>query len=355
MVSFIEIIQKCIDQNLIDGKIANTGYNTLILEFRDPRDAIVLATRFNSNYFPSDKGYFKLRYEPSLAFGFSQIQDKKEELKDRKYMVISDISHCHETWRELPSTTIYWFDDCIRSGIETALNYLRDAGIDEREAIICITSLGEDFYDAIGSYILRSLGFIVIPQEVYSLFEYIWGVPDLIAVKLGRFQEDLIKAGVIEYGALLMEFELYGLFGKRKYKAEPRKIDQEISVVVEVKGESRVGSRGHKQLNKYLNSGLFNYGVLICPGRIDDQRYYPDHGVITWDYDGNVITYFPDVNMADLNKVEFLLKSVKRFILRTLMNYIKLNELIKFKDKCLADLIESIVNEELSCLELLNP
>ncbi|GEM_PF-4407306 len=43
--------------------------------------------------------------------------------------------------------------------------------------------------------------------------------------------------------------------------------------------------------------------MLVCPGRIDDEKYYSEHGHITWDDEGKEYVYFPREDRSQRNKL----------------------------------------------------
>lgn len=155
-------------------------------------------------------------------------------------------------------------------------------GINPEELVICYTSGwgGEDLYGALGGFSLRERGYIVFSEDTLGYpFVDLEGVPDLIAVKLGAFQDKLIEEGIIEHGAWLPELELQKIFGKYTRKG---KIGEEETLVIEVEPSKPRASGGRKQLAAYVKTRHFNQGILVCPDRVDDKRYSQEFGYITW-------------------------------------------------------------------------
>jgi len=313
---------------------ANFPYSALaLLEFSEPVDAVTFAMHFQLNRFLSESmdEEFKLVYNPGLAYSYSKCMDLRDKLINRRYVVIARVPF---------SGVRPWL---ITRHRLTAIEILHDNGISLDEAIIVWTSIGESFYAVIGAYALRNMGFIVFPQESYTTIEFMTGVPDLIAVKLGKLQNDLRDVGVMEFGAISIEFELCGMFKPRKnVKHEP--IDEELAAVVEVKGASHLGGRGHSQLDSYLSSMLFDYGILICPGRIDDPEYYPRHGVVTWRDSECLVSLPKNISEADPARKTLLINSTKRYILTKILSWVKMSKLANIGELSLAEIIEEIIH-----------
>ena len=323
--------------HILNVKVDFPYTNAALLEFDEAIDAVAFAMRFQSNKFLSEnKGEeFSLTYEPSLFYSYSKCMDLKNRLVNRKYVFIIMIPSL-----DRGPNSERWF--ATRAEI-TAIRSLYEYGVDLNKAIIVLTSVGEPLFDVVGGYALRNAGFIVLPQEEYSILEFIPGVPDLIALKLGRLQNSLRNAKIIEFGAISIEFDLYGIFGHRR-NIKRKVIDKELAAVVEVKGASHSGGRGHSQLESYLSSKLFDYGILICPGRLEDQKWYPEHGIVTWKDNKCLISLPKKPEKTDPARKKTLINSAKRYLVTKLLRWTNASKLAAFDRLSLAEIMEEIVN-----------
>lgn len=184
-----------------------------------------------------------------------------------------------------------------------AITAARADGKELSELIICCTG-GEELYGILAGFTLRERGYIIFPEYDFGMIDAclgigrMGGVPDMVAAKLGEFQDRLIDQGAIEYGAWFHELELRQLLlarenggngsggekGNRAASAEAKKsrvtttaVPEEISMVIEVEDTSREASGGYRQLLGYTTTSMyaegrafFDGGMLVCPKRQSD-------------------------------------------------------------------------------------
>jgi hypothetical protein len=91
-------------------------------------------------------------------------------------------------------------------------------------------------------------------------------------------------------------------------------------MVLEGESNSNSASKGYRQLESYLESGYFNFGMLVCPGRINDEKYYSKHGYITWDNEGKEYKYFPKENYSQKDKLAEIISITLKLINRLFFN-----------------------------------
>jgi len=199
----------------------------------------------------------------------------------------------------------------------------------------------------VGSFILRNLGYIIFPEGLVDPF-ICNGVPDLVIAKLGKLQEVLIERGIIENGGFLAELELWPIFGKSS-NSIPEKIVEEI-LAVEVEPDARRASGGRKQIEAYLASRSFNNGILICPGREGDEKYYND-SFITWSKEGNPIVWITPPVYSKPENFERAIEVTKRILIVTLLKTLTLSKFPE-RDISFAEFIEEMIQhpEELKDL-----
>jgi len=127
------------------------------------------------------------------------------------------------------------------------------------------------------------------------------GIPDGIAVK--------VQGEGFTFKELLT-------FGKNVWKKAGEKLFSE-SLAIEVKPEPREGSKGYRQLAEYTSTGYFTKGLLACPGRVGDEKHYPEYSCLTWDYDGNEHFYETKVVKSDEANLTDLIT-----VSKTLINHV---------------------------------
>ncbi|MEM5831436.1 MAG: hypothetical protein QXO40_04490 [Candidatus Aenigmatarchaeota archaeon] len=115
----------------------------------------------------------------------------------------------------------------------------------------------------------------------------------------------------IENGAWFAEFELIKPID---IKYELKDINNYQTIVLEGESESSSGSKGYRQLESYLESGYFNFGMLVCPGRIGDEKYYSNYGYITWDNEGEEYRYFPNEDYSKKDKLNEMISITLKLI-----------------------------------------
>jgi len=253
-----------------------------ILEFEDPKTAILFALNFE-NYFPVNDKLIRITYDLSYVCGVRSLVEHADHLKNRRIVYLVDVDGVPSLRAPLG---VPWGLEQRRMAIENHVKEIAasavEKGINPKELIVCYTSGwgGEDLYGALGGFSLRDQGYIVFPEGILGYpFVDLAGVPDLIAVKFGTFQDKLIEEGIIEHGAWLSELELQKIFGKCTRKD---KIGEEEALAIEVEPSKPRASGGRKQLAAYVSTRHFNQGILVCPDIVDDKKYSQEFGYITW-------------------------------------------------------------------------
>ncbi|WP_456451950.1 hypothetical protein [Thermococcus sp.] len=304
--------------NILIKQLKVKEVSSNILEFRDPKEAVLFSIHQGIAYFPTTQGRIGLFYDSSFWQEFNYLPRYKDVLGGRKYIYIDDYFYIMQKY---PSS--YTPPHILNLEFESAYKTLeRHFGIDPIESIITFTG-GEAFYTVAGSFILRELGYILFPEGLIDPYICV-GVPDLIAAKLGKLQEILVRYGVIKNGAFLAEVELWPIFG-RNPKPVIKKISEEV-LAIETEPEARRASGGRKQIETYLNSRSFNNGILICPGREGDEKYYGD-SFITWSREGDPIVRITQPVYPKPENIERALKIMKKFVTITLLKISDLSKL----------------------------
>jgi len=303
--------------NILTKQLRVKEVSSNLLEFRDPKEAVLFGIHSGIAYFPTTQGKLRLSYDSSFWQEFEYLPRYEDILRGRKYVYIDDYSYITQKY---PSS--YFLSHILNLEFDSACGTLdRHFGIDPVESIIVFTG-GESFYTVAGSFVLRELGYILFPEGLIDPY-LCAGVPDLIAAKLGRLQEILVKYGVIKNGAFLAELELWPIFG-RNPKSAVKKVSEEV-LAIETEPEARRASGGRKQIKTYLNSGSFNNGILICPGREDDKKYYND-SFITWSREGDPIVRITPPVYPKPRNIERILKILKKFVIITLLKVFDLSK-----------------------------
>ena len=258
-----------------------------LLEFKNPRDAVLFAIHLDHSYFPlNEKDILRIRYGDYVQ-GFNSLALISDILKNRRYISIQDFSAC---WNGLSDAEKYLGVGLNRAAKKITQD-LKSHGIKPEELIVSFAG-GEPFFDVMGCFCLREMGYIIFPQSV-GLHNHLSlaGVPDNIAVKLGDFQNYFVERGIIKHGAFLSEFELYSIFGRF---AETKKVEGCDSAAIESK---RAGAGGWTQLERYLSSGHFNKGFLVRPQSNYNSKQ-KEMGIITWKPDGEKVVKVPERDWA---------------------------------------------------------
>lgn len=337
-----EDITKLIEKSL---RIKSREFSPLqcILEFENPKTAISFALNFE-NYFPMDDKLIRINYDLSYVYGIRSLAGYADYLKNRRIVYLIDID------RVPYMPTSFGFPGSVEQKGVAIKNHIKEItasavekGTNPKELIVCYTSGwgGEDLYGALGGFSLKDKGYIVFPEAILDYFVGLDGVPDLIAVKLGAFQDRLIEEGVIEYGAWLPELELQRIFDKCMRKG---KTEKEEALAVEVEPSKPRASSGHKQLNAYVSTGHFDLGALVCPGRADDKKYCPEYGYITWDNENKEVSYFPEKSHRKEEKLNELLVAAKKLVSLALIKNWTTEKLLKvYGNKSIVNTIEAFV------------
>lgn len=324
--------------------------NRITIEFEDERKAALFSLMMDSQYPLDDQNIVssnELRgcFSALPNYFLYSLKDKRGILEGRRLVYLVDTRPKVVEpfdWRSR-AVNPGWFErrreieDSIRKAFMR--NLLEDAkgrGYSPKEVVMCRTPFGEDFYGAVGAFLLRSDGYIVFPEATLTNLLYMWGTPDMVAVKLGSFQEELVRSSVIERGALLDEIELYGQDGSEG--TSPRSFEEE-AVAVEVESSSLTASKGHGQLDSYVSTGYFDYGLLICPDRVEDEKYYREYGYISWHKNGRSKLYRPRAYKGGA-RVGELLEKAKALVAYVLIKHLPLDRLAELFGG--ASIIESL-------------
>jgi len=317
--------------NIIKRQLLVEEVSPNLIKFKEPKEAVLFGLHSINSYFPTENEIINLSYDSTFIRRLDALLHYKNILKDRKYIWIEDLSYIRG--RTLYSSITY----ALKTEARNVSKFIeRRIGIDPNNVIITFTG-GEDFYSIMGSFILREKGYIIFPEA--SLDLPLVGVPDLIVAKLGKLQEYLIRKGIINNGGFLAEIELSSIFGSSKRQTILQNLNEEI-LAIEVEPEAKRASGGRKQLENYLASKSFNGGILICPGRIGDEKYYQD-SFITWTREGDPVIYISPPKYHMTQNISVSLKIAKRMVIFTLLKNTKLSKLEKI-DSTLIELIEKI-------------
>lgn len=304
--------------------------SAVITKFQNVRDAVLFGIHSSHSYFPVQGKVIRISFDSDFIRHFNSLYYYKDVLKNRKYVCLQDFSAVRNRRK---------FRGFEKETLELS-NRLEKDGINTDELIVTFTG-GEDFYGIMGAFALREEGYIVFPEACLDGLDIgLPGVPDLIAGKLGDFQNRLITSGVIANGGFLAEIDMLDFVNLNK-KKEVSEIPEE-ALAIEVEPEAKRASGGRKQIRTYLSPGLFNNGILVCTGRIGDERYYGEHGFMTWDSQGNLITYFSKEDFAT-NK-HLLLDIAKRVVAFTLIKNIKITKFDKFDEYNFSELVKNVCN-----------
>lgn len=280
----LEVGSKILSKVLGNASITECepGINTnCVVRVEDAYEAIILSIHVGTgmSYIRSDGKVCRVHSVESKRiynYGIRDITRDIPELerlvRETRYIIVRDER------RSKGSTKAVFMD------VERSL------GIDSHEVVILpITVLGEPFYEALGGYVLRKMGYLVTHQglitELLPPPYHMPGVPDVEAVHVG------------DRGAFFYEISIMKKLGVR---FSP-KIGS--TAAGEAKGSRYDFSSGLGQLIGYLDSGLYDEGYVIVPNsgdRISEARE-KGVGVITFEDDGTlmVVTGEPKWGRAD--------------------------------------------------------
>ncbi len=121
-------------------------------------------------------------------------------------------------------------------------------------------------------------------------------------------------------------------------------IKETYFIAVEVEPSPDRASGGRTQLEKYVDSRYFKYGLLVCPGRAEDEKYYEDVGLLTWDDEGRTYYYEPRNIDYSLNyKKEALAQVSIKLLSYLVLKNTKLKELATmYPDKTLTEIVRNL-------------
>lgn len=342
----VDVVAKCGSLAIKSVKFKK-GDVQACFEFEKPKEASLFALHFLFNYFPTDENVVSIpyAYDNRYVCGLSSLDTQASCLKDRKAVFLVDLNRIGFQGESGTDKSKRYNKNVILAA--------NNMGYRASEIAICYTYGGEALYNIIAGFSLRKKGYVVFPEGTLDLFLTFNGVPDLVVVKLGAFQDKMIEQGIIEHGAWLAEFELQSVFGKCKRKGT---VKEEKAIAVEGESASKAASAGHKQLDAYVRTGHFDFGVLVCPGRSGDEKYYPDYGYITWSDEGREISYFPTIHQAQREERNETLSISKKLITLSILKSKPIKEWsARCEDKTLTELIESLTKGTQCGLVTLRP
>lgn len=126
--------------------------------------------------------------------------------------------------------------------------------------MICKCDFGENFYEFLASFFLKSQGYIVFPEGTLNHLANFYGSPDIVVARLGEFQKKLIEKGIINGGAIITELNLKPFSQRDTIKSRHRivpNIYEPYFVTIEVEPSPDRASGGRGQVRKYVMSGYF--------------------------------------------------------------------------------------------------
>jgi len=302
-------------------------YDRIYLKFKQDHLALLFGLCVSRSAFPERDGRVTTPLHYGIRFwtGAYSLKEYEPTLSGRKAVML------------LPQHDYDSFSAGKKSEEEKLAMYMKNAagdakgdGYDPSEIIICCTG-GEELYGILAGFVLAERGYIIFPEYDFGVtnnFLPIRGVPDLVAVKLGDFQNRLMREGLIRYGGWLHEIELSAfLGGLHGGTTDKRATFDELSVYVEVEDTAPEGSGGYDQLERYAPSGYFDAGMLVCPRREYDltprpgdeslvygQRRRDDFLLMTWDAQGMMHGRYAASKTFELGKKAELLSLCRRMI-----------------------------------------
>jgi hypothetical protein len=290
-----------------------------LLEFDSPIDAFVFALHSTWNFFPNHK-HNEIRYtdyhmQNRFLVGIEHLGNYVP-CPPRRYLFLVKPEYGRESEmevRRLYSAGLqYLTPELFRQTVEMLEKELpkalmeavvrkpkawvpiiqrtaKEEGLSEEEYSICYTGPGERLYNLLAGFVLKEDGWMIFPEGTLSSLLPVGGAPDMIAVKIPDLQEYLVSLGIVEKrGFWLAELQAKSSNTKIMLKDTP---DEGLSIVLEGESSNRSVSKGRSQLNMYMDSKLFNGGVLVGPEIIEAQA--APHGVISWNRDGVLLKRYP--------------------------------------------------------------
>jgi hypothetical protein len=213
--------------------------------------------------------------------------------------------------------------DKLTMYLANAAKNARADGYDTSELIICCTG-GEELYKILAGYVLREKGYLLFPEYDFgmvSMFLEMSGVPDMIAVKLGSFQDKLINEGIIANGGWFHEIELMAGTNHQEIddSIDEAAVDELLILALEIEDTAQEASSGYNQLHDYTATSYFDGGMLVCPKRHYDieENKNSEFCLITWNYEGKMLPgprFECHLSSSDPNKKKQLVEICKRLI-----------------------------------------
>jgi hypothetical protein len=318
----VECLLKTKALNLQPNGFRTEGdYDRIYLRFQNDDFAMLFGLCIQRNGFPISEREVrtKLHYGIKYWSGAYSLKEHSTTLRNRRtVMLLPQFSFDRFSTGQKSSK------DKLTVYMENAANAAKHDGYEPSEVIICCTG-GEELYEILAGFVLREQGYILFPEYDYGmvnslLLERISGVPDMVAVKLGAFQDRLIEQGLMEHGAWFHEIELSAanLLGNSSTAKQNYQIGPEVALAIEVEDTAYEASSGYKQLDDYNASLCFDGGILVCPRREHDLRdEKPDrknYGVITWDPEGSIFSRDCTIEQLDNQQKNELVQVCKRLI-----------------------------------------
>ena len=289
-------------------KVRQAGDIWTIMEFHNRKYLWAISLEEGAFLPKSDKDFLCLKdlFEPHLinraliGMGVDRYRSLRGELENRRFLFLAD--H-HRVLKK------FYFGESAEDIVKSqesynhiALGILKEEGYDPEKAVIVYDTLTHRFIEVMTALTLVRKGYAVFFEGgVLELMIPIAGMPDGIAVK--------VSGEGFTFKELLT-------FGKNVWKKAGEKLFSE-SLAIEVKPEPREGSKGYQQLAEYISTGYFTKGLLACPGRVGDERHYPEYSYLTWDYDGNEHFYEIKVVKSDEANLKDLVT-----VSKTLINHV---------------------------------
>lgn len=281
-------------------------FDRVYLRFENDRFASIFGLCVLRNAFPADRENVKTSLHYGIRFwaGAYSLKEYAATLSTRKTVMLLP-RYGLDNFSLAKNST----DDRVEAYMKNAAGLAAIDGYDPSEIIVCCTG-GEELYGISAGFVLADRGYIIFPEYDFGVvnnFVAMNDVPDLVAVRLGDFQNRLIEEGFIEYGGWLHEIELFSSLPSFADKLPTRannekSVREELSIALEVEDTDPEASNGYGQVEKYVASSYFDGGMLVCPQRTHDLtptaitdnasfiklRDTKDFLLMTWDREGSM-------------------------------------------------------------------
>ncbi len=298
----------------------------------DPREAILLASLVPDSFFltgensrTNPSNIFSVKLGLNLAEQWaSDVQAQHPEIFEGSRRVVKFFPFWIPTYDLGESAQRKRKDRTL----EEARSFVHDSDLDVSQCLFLpyyeyrgrdqsgsdIYQLGEGIYHYLVGLLLKEWGYLVCNEYVLTEFGKKSPIPDIIAFKteeLDRMLSKLRERGIIWSGAFLEELQLFGCFGKQRYKAKssdsfkPRTEAEGVLVEIERTEQQR---KGRIQVQGYLTEtmGLFDEAYLGGPS----LELIP--GTITFSKEGELRFESPEPAHRPLQTSEHLEERKKR-------------------------------------------